>query len=135
MSHLFPTHLKFTEDHEWTELKNDIAMVGITDFAQSALGDIVYIELPEEGTQVSKGDSFGVVESIKSVSDLYSPFSGTIIEVNNELEDSAEKINEAPYDSWIIKIKVSSANELEDPLNQKITNLIAKKIHDLSFLS
>lgn len=119
MSHLFPTHLKFTEDHEWTELKNDIAMVGITDFAQSALGDIVYIELPEEGTQVSKGDSFGVVESIKSVSDLYSPLSGTIVEVNNELEDSAEKINEAPYDSWIIKIKVSSANELESLLTSE----------------
>ena len=119
MSHLFPTHLKFTEDHEWTELKNDIAMVGITDFAQSALGDIVYIELPEEGTQVSKGDSFGVVESIKSVSDLYSPLSGTIVEVNNELEDSAEKINEAPYDSWIIKIKVSSADELESLLTSE----------------
>ena len=116
MSHLFPTHLKFTEDHEWTELKNDVAMVGITDFAQSALGDIVYIELPEEGTQISKGDSFGVVESIKSVSDLYSPLSGTIVEVNNELEDSAEKINEAPYDSWIIKIKVSSTDELESLL-------------------
>ncbi len=119
MSHLFPTHLKFTEDHEWTELKNDVAMVGITDFAQSALGDIVYIELPEEGTQISKGDSFGVVESIKSVSDLYSPLSGTIVEVNNELEDSAEKINDAPYESWIIKIKVSSADELESLLTSE----------------
>ena len=89
MSHLFPSHLKFTEDHEWTELSSDVATVGITDFAQSALGDIVYIELPETGTQVSKGDSFGVVESIKSVSDLYSPLSGTIVEVNNEHEDSA----------------------------------------------
>ncbi len=116
MSHLFPSHLKFTEDHEWTELSSDVATVGITDFAQSALGDIVYIELPETGTQVSKGDSFGVVESIKSVSDLYSPLSGTIVEVNNELEDSAEKINEAPYDSWIIKIKVSSTDELESLL-------------------
>ena len=70
MSHLYPSHLKFTEDHEWADLKNDIATVGITDFAQSALGDIVYVELPEEGSEVSKGDSFGVVESIKSVSCL-----------------------------------------------------------------
>ncbi|MBG07556.1 MAG: glycine cleavage system protein H [Halobacteriovoraceae bacterium] len=119
MSHLFPSHLKFTEDHEWTELKSDIATVGITDFAQSALGDIVYIELPEAGTEVSKGDSFGVVESIKSVSDLYSPLSGTIVEVNMALEDSAEKINEAPYDSWIIKIKVSSTDELDSLLTSE----------------
>lgn len=119
MSHLFPSHLKFTEDHEWAELQSEIATVGITDFAQSALGDIVYIELPETGTTVSKGDSFGVVESIKSVSDLYSPFSGTIVEVNKELEDAAEKINEAPYDSWIIKVKVSSADELEGLLNSE----------------
>jgi len=113
MNHLFPSHLKFTEDHEWTDLKDGIATVGITDFAQSALGDIVYIELPETGTQIAKGDSFGVVESIKSVSDLYSPLTGTIVEVNNDLEDSAEKINQAPYDSWIIKIKLSSADEAE----------------------
>ena len=119
MSHLFPSHLKFTEDHEWAELQSDIATVGITDFAQSALGDIVYIELPETGTQVSKGDSFGVVESIKSVSDLYSPLSGTIVEVNMALEDSAEKINEAPYDSWIIKIKVSSTDELDSLLTSE----------------
>tara|TARA_Y100001958_G_C21228027_1_gene553499 strand:+ start:1401 stop:1790 length:390 start_codon:yes stop_codon:yes gene_type:complete len=119
MSLLFPSHLKFTEDHEWAELKSDVATVGITDFAQSALGDIVYIELPETGTAVSKGDSFGVVESIKSVSDLYSPFSGTIVEVNKELEDAAEKINEAPYDSWIIKVKVSSVDELEGLLNSE----------------
>ncbi len=119
MSHLFPSHLKFTEDHEWAELQSDIATVGITDFAQSALGDIVYIELPEAGTEVSKGDSFGVVESIKSVSDLYSPLSGTIVEVNMALEDSAEKINEAPYDSWIIKIKVSSTDELDSLLTSE----------------
>ena len=119
MSHLFPSHLKFTEDHEWAELQSEIATVGITDFAQSALGDIVYIELPEAGTEVSKGDSFGVVESIKSVSDLYSPLSGTIVEVNMALEDSAEKINEAPYDSWIIKIKVSSTDELDSLLTSE----------------
>ena len=116
MSHLYPSHLKFTEDHEWADLKNDIATVGITDFAQSALGDIVYVELPEEGSEVSKGDSFGVVESIKSVSDLYSPLTGTIVEVNNDLENSSEKINQAPYDSWIIKIKLSSASEVESLL-------------------
>ncbi|WP_372653935.1 glycine cleavage system protein GcvH [Halobacteriovorax sp.] len=111
MSHNIPKELKYTTDHEWAQKEGDIISVGITDFAQSSLGDIVFVELPEVGDDLSKEDSFGVVESIKSVSDLYSPLTGEIVEVNSELVDSPESCNESPYGSWMIKIKVSSEDE------------------------
>ncbi len=111
MSHNIPKELKYTTDHEWAQLEGDIISVGITDFAQSSLGDIVFVELPEVGDELSKEDSFGVVESIKSVSDLYSPLAGEIVEVNTELVDSPESCNESPYGSWMIKVKVSSEDE------------------------
>ncbi|WP_417336924.1 glycine cleavage system protein GcvH [Halobacteriovorax marinus] len=111
MSHNVPKELKYTTDHEWAQLEGDIVTVGITDFAQSSLGDIVFVELPEVGDELSKEDSFGVVESIKSVSDLYSPLAGEVVEVNSELVDSPESCNESPYGSWMIKLKVESADE------------------------
>ncbi|PIK14220.1 glycine cleavage system protein GcvH [Halobacteriovorax sp. JY17] len=111
MSHNIPKELKYTTDHEWAQLEGDIVSVGITDFAQSALGDIVFVELPEVGDELSKEDSFGVVESIKSVSDLYAPLNGEVVEVNTELVDSPESCNESPYGSWMIKLKVSSSDE------------------------
>jgi glycine cleavage system H protein len=107
-----PENLKFTKDHEWLVQDNDISfVVGITDHAQDSLGDVTFVELPEIGTSFSRGEVFGVVESVKAASDLYMPVGGEILEVNEELGDSPEKLNESPYgDGWIIKIK-SNANE------------------------
>ena len=117
MTHQIPENLKYTEEHEWALLEGDILTIGITDFAQSSLGDIVFMELPEVDTTLTKGDSFGVVESIKSVSDLYSPVTGTIIESNIELADTPEQCNSAPYESWMIKIKLDDASEANDLLS------------------
>ena len=116
MSYKVPEELKYTKDHEWTDLNDNSATVGITDFAQSSLGDIVFVELPEVGSSVTRGDSFGVVESIKSVSDLYSPLSGEVVEVNSELESQPDLINEAPYSNWLIKIKLSNQDEVDELL-------------------
>lgn len=109
-----PSHLKYTEDHEWALEEAENIIVGITDFAQSQLGDIVFVELPEVGTELEKGGPFGVVESIKSVSDLFSPISGTVVEVNSDLEGAPESLNESPYESWMIKIKANDKGELEN---------------------
>ena len=108
-----PSNLKYTEDHEWALVEADTVTVGITDFAQSQLGDIVFVELPEEGTTLEKGGAFGVVESIKSVSDLYSPVAGEVVAVNKDLEGTPETLNESPYESWMIKVKLSNTSELE----------------------
>jgi len=114
---MIPEDLKYSEDHEWVRLEGDTATVGITHHAQEELTDIVFVELPEVGRQVSRGDAVGVLESVKSVSDLYSPVDGEIVAVNEALGDAPEKINEAPYgDGWIFKIKISSggADDLMD---------------------
>lgn len=100
----FPAELKYTKDHEWVKMEGDVAVVGITDFAQDALGDVVFINLPQEGDEVVAGESFGDVESVKAVSDVMSPVSGTICAVNEDLEDSPENLNSDPYGSWIIKV-------------------------------
>lgn len=113
MASQIPNNLKYTKDHEWALIDGDTATVGITDFAQSQLGDVVFVELPDIGTTLNHGDSFGVVESIKSVSDLYSPVSGEVIEKNEDLEGAPEKCNESPYESWMIKIKVSSQDGID----------------------
>ena len=110
-----PTHLKFTREHEWLELDGDCATVGITDYAQQALGDLVFVELPEVGAALQAGDSVAVVESVKAASEVYSPLSGTIVEVNEALADSPEAINDVPYgDGWIFKIKLGDTQERED---------------------
>jgi glycine cleavage system H protein len=106
-----PTNLKYTKEHEWTDLKENIATIGITDFAQSALGDIVFLEIPPVGKELIQGSTFGVVESIKSVSDLYAPISGEVIERNDALESSPEKLNQDPFGSWLIKVKVKNLDE------------------------
>ncbi len=109
-----PEELRYTEDHEWVKLTDGEVQYGITDYAQEELGDIVYIELPEVGEEVEKGDMIGVVESVKTVSDLYAPISGTIKEVNDALEDSPETINEDPYgDGWIVTIEYEDKSEYE----------------------
>jgi glycine cleavage system H protein len=108
-----PNNLKYTKEHEWVSIENDVATIGITDFAQASLGDIVFLEIPEEGTTLALDSAFGVVESIKSVSDLYAPLSGTVIAKNAQLESSPEEINKNPYDAWLIKIKFSDVNQIQ----------------------
>ncbi len=116
----FPEDLKYTTEHEWVRVDGDIATVGITDFAQEQLGDIVFVELPEEEESIEKGDTFGVVESTKSVSDLYVPLTGTVIESNDPLLDSPEVINEDPYgEGWMIRIKLKSPEEIKELLDAK----------------
>ncbi|MFQ5646737.1 MAG: glycine cleavage system protein GcvH [bacterium] len=113
-----PEDFKYSEEHTWLSLEGDHVISGITDYAQQELGDIVFIELPESGEEVVKGESFGTIESVKAVSDLYAPVSGEIIEVNSALEDSPEIINERPYgDGWIISIKPSDTSEIEELLS------------------
>jgi len=105
-----PQDLKYSKDHEWIKVEGNTATIGITDFAQSELGDIVFVELPEEGDDISTGDSFGSVESVKTVSELYAPVSGKVVAVNEELEDSPELVNENPYEgAWMLKVEISDA--------------------------
>lgn len=112
-----PSELKYASSHEWARLEGDIVIVGITDHAQEALGDLVFVELPEVGDTVSAGDEAGVVESVKAASDIYAPVSGEVIEINPALEDTPELINSDPYgEGWMYKIRVSSVEELDDLL-------------------
>lgn len=111
--------LKYTEEHEWISLEGDVATIGITDFAQSSLGDIVFVELPDENEELEASNSFGVVESIKSVSDLYSPVTGSVIEKNSVVEETPESLNEDAYSAWLIKIKVKNASELDSLMDSK----------------
>ena len=111
--------LYYSKEHEWVRMEGDMAYIGISDYAQSELGDIVYVELPEVDEDYEVEESFGVVESVKAVSDLYMPISGTIVEVNEDLEDQPELINEDAYENWIIKVKVADEGELEDLLSGK----------------
>jgi glycine cleavage system H protein len=108
-----PEELQYTKSHEWVRTEGDTATIGITDHAQEELGDIVFVELPEQGATIDAGDSFGTIESVKAVSDLYAPVGGEVVEVNEALNDSPEKINEDPYgDGWIIKLRVSEEGDL-----------------------
>ena len=107
----FPAELKYTKDHEWMMMEGDIAVIGISDFAQDALGDVVFINLPEVGDTVTAGESFGDVESVKAVSDVNSPVTGVIVAVNEDLADSPENLNSDPYGSWIIKVENITATE------------------------
>lgn len=116
----FPKDLKYTKEHEWVKVEGNIATVGITDYAQDSLGDVVYVELPQEGANVTKNEPFGVVESVKAVSDLYSPISGSVTEVNDAIIDSPEAINEDPYgDAWMIKVEIGGPDDLGDLMSSE----------------
>jgi glycine cleavage system H protein len=113
-----PEGLRYSRSHEWVRVEGDVATIGITDFAQNELGDIVYLELPEVGRALSREDVFGTVESVKAVSDLYAPVTGEVIEVNEPLTDSPEEINTDPYErGWMIRVRLSDPAELNDLLN------------------
>ena len=107
----FPAELKYSKDHEWVKFEGDTAIIGISDFAQDALGDVVFVNMPGEGDEVTAGEAFGDVESVKAVSDLVSPVSGTVVAVNEELVDAPETLNSDPYGAWIIKVEGVTAQE------------------------
>ncbi len=114
----FPENLKYSKDHEWIRVEGDIAYIGISEFAQSELGEIVFVDVDSEGETIEAGEVFGSIEAVKTVSDLVMPISGEVIEVNPELEDAPELVNEDPYGKgWIIKISISNAEELEELLS------------------
>ena len=111
-----PTELRYTKDHEWVRVEGDVAVIGITQHAQDQLGDVVFVELPDVGSTFETGDTFGTVESVKAVSDLYAPVSGEVTEINEALEDGPESVNSEPYEGgWMIKVKVTSG--LDDLLS------------------
>lgn len=113
-----PANLLYTEDHEWVKVEGDKAIIGITDFAQNELGDIVFVEIETLDEEIDKGDTFGTIEAVKTVSDMFMPVGGTVIEVNEMLEDTPEIINSDPYgDGWIIKIKITDISELNELLD------------------
>ena len=109
--------IKYADSHEWVKVEGNIGIVGISDYAQHSLGDIVYVDLSSEGDEISKGEEFGAVESVKAASDLYSPVSGTIIEINSALEDQPELINQDAYENWIIKVELADPSELDSLLD------------------
>lgn len=109
--------IRYAESHEWVSLDGEIATVGITDYAQHALGDIVYVDMPEVGDEVTAGEEFGAVESVKAASDLYSPVSGEVVEINEALEDEPGLINQDAFANWIMKVKVSDPSELDGLLD------------------
>ncbi|MFQ6608075.1 MAG: glycine cleavage system protein GcvH [Fidelibacterota bacterium] len=113
-----PDNLLYTKTHEWVKIENNIATVGITDFAQGELGDIIFLELPDEDLDVTQGDPFGTIEAVKTVADLLSPFSGKIIKINNGLEETPESVNKDPYGTgWIVKIEIKDRLEKSDLLS------------------
>jgi glycine cleavage system H protein len=108
----YPASFKYTKDHEWVDLSGDRGKVGITDYAQQQLGDVVYVELPEVGAKLKQGQSFGTIESVKAVSELYSPVSGEVVDVNSALKDKPESVNSNPHASWMIAIRLANPGEV-----------------------
>lgn len=110
---MYPENLKYTKDHEWVLVDGDTATIGITDFAQKELGDVVFVELPDVGRQLAQNEEFGTIESVKAVSEVYSPVSGEVIEVNSELQDKPETVNEDPYGKgWILKLRIAESAQV-----------------------
>jgi glycine cleavage system H protein len=110
---MYPTDLKYTVEHEWVRTSGDEATVGITDFAQKQLGDVVYVELPEVGRTLTQSEVFGTIESVKAVSELFSPVSGTVVAINDTLAAHPDSVNSKPHDTWMIKVKMANAGELD----------------------
>jgi glycine cleavage system H protein len=110
----YPTNYRYTSQHEWVDAKGDVATIGITDYAQHELGDVVFVELPKAGTKVTAGKSFGTVESVKAVSEIYAPVSGEVVEANSDLQNTPEKINSDPHSAaWLIKVRLATPAELK----------------------
>jgi glycine cleavage system H protein len=125
-----PTENKYTKDHEWVRLEGDVAVIGITDYAQSELGDVVFVELPAPGAEVKQGETFGVVESVKAASDLYAPVSGTVLEANAALQDAPEQVNAEPFGGgWMLKVRPSDTGELATLMDAAAYDEHVKSLH------
>ena len=111
---MYPADLKYTKDHEWIRVDGDTGTIGITNFAQQQLGDVVYVDLPDVGAKLTAGQTFGTIESVKAVSELYAPVTGEVVEVNAALKDKPEDVNAKPHDSWMIKVRLANAAETGD---------------------
>jgi len=124
-----PKNLKYHKEHDWARIEGDTATLGVTDYAQEQLGDIVYIELPDVGTEVTANSSYAEIESVKAVSDVYAPLSGTILEINDEVVDAPETINASPYEeAWLIKIRMSDPSEVDDLMTpEEYEDMLAKE--------
>jgi glycine cleavage system H protein len=123
---MYPTSLKYTKDHEWISVENGVGKVGITDFAQVQLGDVVYVELPDVGASLTAGQSFGTIESVKAVSELFAPVSGEVVEVNAALKDKPELVNSAPHDTWMVAIKLANPSEAGELLDATAYEALVK---------
>jgi len=119
--------LRYSETHEWVKVEGDIAIVGVTDFAQSEMGDITYVDMPDVDDEVVKDEEFGALESVKASSDLISPVSGVVVENNEALEDAPELVNQDPYENWIIKVKMSDPEELNDLISAEVYTKLTEK--------
>ena len=123
----YPTDRKYTKDHEWIRLSGDTADVGITDYAQRQLGDVVYVDLPDVGRHISAGESFGSIESVKAVSELFAPMSGEVVEVNPRLKDHPEAVNSEPHESWMVKVRLSEPGAGESLLDAAAYEALVKE--------
>ena len=123
----YPTDRKYTKDHEWIRVSGDTAEIGITDYAQRQLGDVVFVELPDEGKTITAGGSFGSIESVKAVSELFAPMSGDVVEVNPYLKDHPEAVNSNPHDTWMVKIKLSNPVTSESLLDAAAYEALVKE--------
>ena len=113
-----PSEFKYSKEHEWVKVEGNTATIGITEYAQGELGDIVFVELPDVDDEINEGDTFGSVESVKTVSELYAPVSGKVVETNDELEDSPEFVNESPYEkAWMVKVEISDESQIDELLS------------------
>lgn len=119
--------LLYTEEHEWLKVEGNTVTFGITDYAQNMLGGIVYVELPEEDDELEKGENFSVIESVKAATDIIAPVDGTVLEINEELEDSPETMNEKPYEAWMVKIELSDASQLDDFMDKEAYEAFCEK--------
>jgi len=122
----YPTNLQYTKEHEWVMIEGQTATVGITDFAQQQLGDVVYVDLPEVGATVEAGQNFGTIESVKAVSDLYAPVTGTVTEVNAALKDSPQDLNQRPHDAWMIKVSLADGGAMVELMDAAAYAEVAK---------
>ena len=114
---MYPADLKYTKEHEWVRIDGDAGAVGITDFAQQQLGDVVYVDLPEVGTKLAAGQAFGTIESVKAVSELFAPLTGEVIEVNADLKNHPEQVNAKPHETWMVKMRVADSGEVASLLD------------------
>lgn len=127
----FPNNLRYTKEHEWASIKGDVVTVGITEYAQESLGEVVFVELPAENSQISNSEVLGSVESVKAVSDLFSPVGGTVIEINDSLGDSPELVNEDPYgDAWMVRLQVKDTKEFESLMDASAYQEFVKSLAD-----